>query len=707
MPEEKDSLKAAGASGRVPARTAAEQQITAIWAGLLGLRTVGVNDNFFDLGGNSLMGLQVIARLKKEFQVQIPAVALFEAPTVSALARYLQPAGEEGEDRRKTELEERRRQARQKNQAIAVIGMAGRFPGAKSVEEFWENLRGGVESVARFSDEELLASGIDPALLADPNYVKARPVLTDVDLFDAALFGYTPREAELLDPQQRLFQECAWEALERAGYDAARYRGLVGVFAGANLSAYLVRLLADEEWARELGDSAVLGNDKDALTTNVSYKLNLRGPSVAVQTFCSTSLVAVHLACRSLRGGECDMALAGGVSIRVPVKSGYLYQEGDQVSHDGHCRTFDAGADGTMFGDGVGLVVLKRLEEAIADGDRIAAVIRGTAINNDGGLKVGYTAPSVVGQAEVVEAALLDAGVRAEEIDYVEAHGTATKLGDPIEVASLTRAFRKGTEKRGYCALGSVKPNVGHLDRAAGVTGLIKTVLSLEHGEIPATLHFERPNPEIDFDATPFYVNTRLRPWKSNGHQRCAGVNSLGVGGTNAHVVVEEAPPLRPSSPSRDWQLLVLSARSEAALDAAAGRLRAHLERHPEVSLADVAHTLQVGRRVMEYRHMMVCHGREDALALLGGEAPERVWTARKAAPPRVTLVLGGASPRAGELYERDAAYRAAIEHCSRILKRECRDADDSAGAFARATSVPFRYAMNPSSYFTRSFRPL
>ena len=404
--------------------------------------------------------------------MQVSAVALFEAPTISALVHYLlpAPAATPASDTATALLARRRSQAQQTvaQHDIAILGMSGRFPGAATLEQFWHNLREGVESVRVFTDAELLAAGVDPALLRDPHYVKARPILEDISLFDAAFFGYSPREAALTDPQHRLFLECCWDALEAAAYAPASYDGLIGVFGGTNISTYLLGLASDPDTLRGVDQyQLVIGNDKDSLTTSVSYKLNLKGPSFAVQTFCSTSLVAVHLACQSLLHGECDLALAGGVSLRVPSVAGHLYQEGGMESPDGHCRTFDAQAKGGLFGDGVGVVVLKRLSEALADGDPIRAVIKGSAINNDGSLKVSYTAPSVVGQAAVVASALQAANVPAESIGYIEAHGTATELGDPIEVASLTRAFQTQTKQTGFCAIGSVKTNIGHLDRAA------------------------------------------------------------------------------------------------------------------------------------------------------------------------------------------------------------------------------------------------
>ncbi|HEX8709117.1 MAG TPA: polyketide synthase, partial [Pyrinomonadaceae bacterium] len=447
---------------------------------------------------------------------------------------------------------------------VAVVGLNGRLPRARNLQEFWENLKNGVEAVSFFSVEELLASGVDPAVLGRDGYVPARATLDDVELFDAAFFGFTPREAALTDPQHRFFLECAWEALENAGYDSETFPGRVGVYAGVSMSSYLVNLYANRERLGAWNDfRTLIGNDKDYLATWVSYKLNLRGPSLSVQTACSTSLVAVHLACQSLLNGECDMALAGGASISIPQKVGYFYEEGGILSKDGHCRTFDAKASGTIAGNGVGIVVLKRLADAIADGDTIHAVIKGSAINNDGSLKVGFTAPSVKGQADVIAEVLGLTGINPEDITYVEAHGTGTELGDPIEIAALEQAFRTQTDKRSFCAIGSVKSNVGHLDAAAGVTGLIKTILSLRHRQLPPSLHFHEPNPKIDFASSPFFVNDRLRSWQSNGTPRRAGVSSFGIGGTNAHVIVEEAPAMEESRSEREWQVLVISGKTE------------------------------------------------------------------------------------------------------------------------------------------------
>ena len=654
-----------------------ERIVTEIWQQALGVEQVGLYDNFFDLGGNSLIGLQVVAKIKKALHVQIPAVALFEAPTISALIKYLLPQVPSAADTSIQQLAQRRNQARQTigQQDIAIIGMSGRFPGASNIEQFWHNLRDGIESIRFFSNEELEAAGVDPDLLKKPNYVKARPILDDIEHFDAAFFGYSPREAALTDPQHRLFLECCWEALEQAAYDPYTYDGLIGVFGGTNISTYLLSLASDPETLQSVDDyQLVISNDKDSLTTSVSYKFNLKGPSFAVQTFCSTSLVAVHLASQSLLHGECDLALAGGVSVRVPSQAGHLYQEGGMESPDGHCRTFDAQARGSLFGDGVGVVVLKRLSEALADGDPIRAVIKGSAINNDGSLKVSYTAPSVVGQAEVVSTALQVAGVPAASISYLEAHGTATELGDPIEVASLTRAFQSQTEQTGFCAIGSVKTNIGHLDRAAGVSGLIKTVLSLEHAQIPASLHFQSPNPEIDFVHSPFYVNTTLAPWKRNGMPRRAGINSLGMGGTNVHVIVEEAPERGASSPSRPWQLLLLSAKTSTALEAVTRNVCDYLQQHEASALADVTYTLQVGRSRFEQRRMLVCRNREEAIDLLA-TSPNNAMVShveQRTDRPVAFLFSGVGEQYPGltqELYEQEPIFRETIDRCSALLK--------------------------------------
>ncbi|MEH2381697.1 MAG: SDR family oxidoreductase [Nostoc sp.] len=562
---------------------------------------------------------------------------------------------------------------------IAIIGMAGRFPGANNVDKFWQNLVNGVESITFFTDEELIASGVDPALLDSPNYVKAKGVLENIEMFDAVFFGFTPKEAELMDPQHRLFLECAWEALENAGYNSEAYDGRIGVYAGAGLNIYLARnLVSNRDLIESAGNLQVsIGNDKDYVPTRVSYKLNLTGPSINVNTACSTSLVTVHLACQSLLNYQCDMALAGGVSIYTPQKEGYFYQNGGIASPDGHCRAFDTLAQGTVDGNGVGIVVLKRLEDALANGDYIYAVIRGSAINNDGSLKVGYTAPSESGQAAVISEALAVAGIEAEDISYIEAHGTGTTLGDPIEIAALTQAFQTSTQKKGFCAIGSVKTNIGHLDAAAGVAGLIKTTLALKHKLLPPSLNFEKPSPNIDFANSPFYVNTTLSKWTTDGTPCRAGVSSFGIGGTNAHIVLEEAPIQVKSQKSKvksEYFLLCLSAKTANALEKATANLITHLKEHPELSLGDVAYTLAVGRRAFEHRRIIVSQELDEGKNTLELIDPQRVFTSFQELKERsVVFMFSGQGSQyvnmGRELYQTEPTFAKYIDLCSEILK--------------------------------------
>ncbi|MCC3566017.1 MULTISPECIES: beta-ketoacyl synthase N-terminal-like domain-containing protein [unclassified Microcoleus] len=562
-------------------------------------------------------------------------------------------------------------------EGIAIVGMAGRFPGAKNVDEFWENLRDGVESISFFSEQELASFGIDESVVRDPRYVKARAVLADIELFDASFFGLNPREAEITDPQHRFFLESAWQALENAGYNSETYEGAIGVYAGAgSFNTYFLNNLYPNRQLREsVGDfQLTIANEKDFLSTRVSYKLNLKGPSVTVQTACSTSLVAIGMACQSLLNYQCDMALAGGVSIGVNQKTGYFYKEGMILSPDGHCRAFDANAQGTVSGSGVGIVVLKRLEEAIADGDYIHAVIKGCAINNDGAVKVGYTAPSIDGQAQAIADALAIAEIPPETVSYIEAHGTGTPLGDPIEIAALTQAFSVDTKKKGFCAIGSAKTNIGHLDTAAGVAGLIKTVQALKHQLIPPSLHFEQPNPKIDFANSPFYVNTQLSEWKAGKSPRRAGVSSFGIGGTNAHVVLEEAPIAEASGESRPSQLLVLSAKSSSALNSATANLSKYLQQNTEVNLADVAYTLQVGRKAFNHRRIVVCNDSQDGFTALENLDPKRVFTnfPESKNPPVVFMFSGQGSQYINmslEVYQVEPTFREQIDLCSEILK--------------------------------------
>lgn len=564
---------------------------------------------------------------------------------------------------------------------IAIIGMAGRFPKAKNIDEFWQNIRGGFESIKFFSDDELISSGIEPAVLNNPNYVKAGFVLDDIEVFDASFFGYSPREAEIMDPQHRLFLECASEAIENAGYNSQTYQNPIGVYASVGANNYLLNNLLSNPNAMEVMGilQTIAANEKDHLSTLVSYKLNLTGPSITVQTACSSSLVAVHLACQSLLSGDCEIALTGGVSITLPTKAGYLYQEGSILSPDGHCRAFDAQAKGTVAGSGLGIVVLKRLENALADGDRIYAVIKGSAINNDGAFKIGYTAPSVEGQAKVIRAAQVAAEVEADSITYIETHGTGTSLGDPIEIEALTQAFRSSTEKQGFCAIASVKTNIGHLDAAAGITGLIKTALVLQHQMLPPSLNFEQPNPKIDFVHSPFYVNTKLSEWKTGDIPRRAGVSSFGIGGTNAHVILEEAPVVEQCSretgeQGREHQLLVLSAKTNSALETMTANLAEYLQANPHLNFADVVHTLQVGRVKYNHRRMLVCRDLNEAVVELKTLNPQQVFTNFQELTDRpVTFLFPGQGSQYAnmgrELYETEPTFQEEIDRCAKILQ--------------------------------------
>ena len=559
---------------------------------------------------------------------------------------------------------------------IAIIGMAGRFPQAPNLQRFWENLCQGIESTSFFSEEELEQAGISPELLRHPNYVKASGVLEDADLFDAGFFGYSPREAELTDPQIRLFLECAWEALESAGWNPDKFSGLIGVYAGMSFSSYIWQLAGEDTDADSVGAFRFLmgGAEKDHLATTLSYRLNLRGPSLNIQTACSTSLVAVHAAARAVMTYECDMAIAGGSTVNVPQRSGYMYEPGGIASADGHCRSFDAEASGSISGDGVGVVLLKRLEDAIAAGDTVYAVIKGSAINNDGRRKVGFTAPAVEGQAEVIALALAAAEVECESIGYIEAHGSATPMGDPIEIEALNQVYGQAGLKPSSIAVGSVKSNLGHLNAAAGVAGLIKTILALRHGSIPASLNFRQPNPAIPFGRGPFRVNHTLSRWPESNKPRRAGVSSFGIGGTNAHVILEEAPEMKPSEPAKPWQLITISARSREALERATDQLATHLLEHPEQNFADVAFTLQEGRKAFEHRRMAVCRDASAAAGLLQSRTPSQVFTAVSASRRRpVAFLLPGLGDQYLDmgrgLYESEPEFARHVDHCSELLQ--------------------------------------
>ena len=667
-----------------------EQKLVQIWQQKLNIEIVSIKDNFFELGGNSLLLMQILNEIATKLATQVSVTDLFQYPTIKALATYLnsnqqslavQQGRERGELRRK-QIGDR---------AVAIVGMSCRFPGAENLDQFWSNLSNGVESISFFNKQELATEGVEPDLIDNPNYVNASPILDRIEDFDAEFWGYSPKEARILDPQQRLFLECAWESLEDAGYNPFNYDGDISIYGGAANNTYLLnhvypsRHLLDEQDSLQVvnlssmgGFQTTVANDKDYLTTRVSYKLNLTGSSVNVQTACSTSLVAVHLACQSILNGECDLALAGGVSVHTPQKMGYLYQEGMILAQDGHCRAFDAEATGTIFGSGAGVVVLKDLERAINDGDRIYAVIKGSAVNNDGGSKVGYLAPNVDGQARVIAEALAIANVNPETVSYVEAHGTGTKLGDPIEIAALTQAFNL-SDKQSNCAIGSVKTNVGHLQIASGIVGLIKTALSVYHQKIPASLHYQQANPQINFQQTPFYVNTKLQPWQTEQLPLRAGVNSLGIGGTNAHVILEgrrqQAEDRKQELQSSfSAQLLTLSAKTEAALKVLITRYQEYLTKHPEIQLNDICFTANTGRAHFEHRLAIVCRDQQHLLQQLNSQISDHdfrkiIYTENKIA----WLFTGQGSQYQGmgrQLYQTQSVFKQAIDRCAEILEQ-------------------------------------
>ncbi|RZL96372.1 MAG: amino acid adenylation domain-containing protein [Variovorax sp.] len=685
-------------------RSDIERRVCEAFGRALGLDQVGRRDNFFDLGGNSLLVLKVLGELQRGSTRTLSANLFFSDPTPLAIAAELDaPATAAAAPKAAPATP-----GQGADEPIAVIGMAGRFPGAADVEQFWDNLVAGRESIS-FFDDATLDAGVSAALRADPSYVRARGVIDGIEQFDAAFFGINPKEAELMDPQQRIFLELCWECLERAGHAPDQCTEPVGVYAGMYNATYFQRHVSTHpDLVEAVGEFQVmLANEKDYITTRVANKLNLTGPAVAVHTACSTSLVAVAQAFFALRTGQCRMALAGGASVTCPPRSGYLYNEGSMLSPDGHTRSFSAQAQGTVFSDGAAVVLLKRLSDAIADGDTIHAVLRGAAINNDGGAKASFTAPSVKGQAAVVAAALDSAGVDARSISYVEAHGTATPMGDPVEVEALRQAYARHTGDLGFCAIGSLKSNVGHMVTAAGAGGLIKTVLSLQAETLPPSLHYDAPNPAIDFAATPFHVQHELADWPRTAQQpRRAGVSAFGVGGTNAHVIVEEAPLQAPSDTSSLPQLLQLSARTPAALDAAVQRLAAHLEANPQVSLADVAHTLRVGRKAFARRACVVASDVAQAVAALRtADSPWRASGTAGATVPQPVLMFPGQGAQyacMGQgLYEGDRVFRDAFDACLRAfdgvldfdMRERIRSADPAALAPTSVTQ-PATFAL-------------
>ncbi len=649
-----------------------EELLCELFAQVVGLDRVGRLDNFFDIGGTSLLVLRVLSRLHAELGREVPATHFFSDPTPAAIAAKLDRPGDQSIPSGR--ITRRRNVESLANESIAIVAFSGRFPGADSVDTLWENLCAGKESITFFEPHQL-DPAIAPELREDPSYVRARGVIRDVEMFDAGFFGITPREAEVMDPQQRIFLELCWECLESGGYAPSSTPGPVGVFGGMyNATYFQHHVSAYPDKIQRLGAFQVmLDNEKDYITTRVANRLNLTGPAVSVHTACSTSLVAITQAVLNLRAGLCDMALAGGASITCPPNSGYLYQEGAMLSPDGHTRSFDANAQGTVFSDGAAVVLLKRLADAESDGDTIYAVIRGVAANNDGGEKASFTAPSVDGQAAVVAAALDNAGVDARTIDYVETHGTATPLGDPVELEALTKAYRRHTTDIGFCRIGSAKSNLGHLVIAAGATGLIKTALALSKEHLPASINFVAPNPKIDFANSPFIVTSTPQEWRRCSVPRRAGVSAFGVGGTNAHVILEEAPLRVPSEPASGPQLLLISARTPTALANSMANLATHLESQPEVNLADVAHTLRVGRAAFTQRACIVADTPLEASGILRNEElPSRATGCIGAKVPDIVFMFPGQAAQyaamGAVLYEQEPAFRDAFDACMQGL---------------------------------------
>jgi acyl transferase domain-containing protein len=640
-----------------------EKRLVAIWQELLHLEHVGIHDNFFEIGGNSLYIIRLANKLKEVFGREIPVVKLFQNPTITTLAKYL---AAEGSEAKATDRPARGGLSGE----VAVIGMAARFPGARNIDELWENLKNGVESITFLADEELEEGGITRELLDDPDYVKAKGILEDVDCFDAAFFDYTPKQAGLMNPQIRFMHECCWEALEDAGYNPATYPGLIGLYAGATDNFFW--LAANTPSFGNFSEQYELVNlNSSSFTTLISYKLDLKGTALTVQTACSTSLVAVDTAYQGLLNGRCDMALAGGVTITFPHKNGYVYQEGMILSADGHCRPFSEKAQGTLGGNGVGIVILKPLENALTDGDHIYAVIKGSATNNDGLRKVGYTAPSVDGQVEVIRSAHRLAGITAESIGYIEAHGTGTPMGDPIEIEALTQAFN--TPKRHFCKIGSIKSNVGHLDNAAGIAGFIKAALMLTHKHIPPSLHVDTPNPKIDFENSPFSVSTKLTRWESRQYPLRAGVSSFGIGGTNAHVVLEEAPKSKSHlTIEKEFNLLLLSAKTPAALERMTGNLADYFSRKPHADIASVAYTLQRGRNAFTHRRMLAVSNVKEAMEALS--APEPTYFTSFVSMDNTPVLFmfpgqGSQYENMGlDLYRSEPLFREEMDRCFEML---------------------------------------
>ena len=661
-------------------RTSIEKQLATLWCELLQLEEVGIDDSFFELGGHSLDAVRMTSLYHSRFGQEISPVKVFQYPTIAKLSRFL--AAKETQSNLLDEVAGRARHQRKSQNdddpsasAVAVIGMVGRFPGAANLDQLWQNLCNSVESISFFKPEEL-GPGIDENLRNDPDYIRARGLIDGADLFDPAFFGISPLEAKVTDPQQRVFLELAQHALENAGYDPERAKERIGVFAGIGDNHYLTtNLLGHPDLLAMAGKLAVeYGNQKDYVALRTAYLLDLRGPAVSLNTACSTTLLAIDQAYRSLLDHECDIALSGGIDITVPQKSGFLYQEGGTFAKDGHCRPFDADASGTMFCDGAGVVVLKRLADALADGDTIYAVLRGTGKNNNGARSASFLAPSVDGQAEAIAMAQANANVPPETIGYIEAHGTGTPVGDPIEIEALRKVFETKTDKKHFCYVGSIKGNIGHPTNAAGVAGFIKAALVLYHEQIPPTLHFKNLNPKIDLAASPFVIADKLVPFPRGAEVRRTAVSSFGFGGTNVHAILEEAPEPKQGSASRPLQLLPLSAKTLTALDAYSHAVADHLATSASESFPDAAYTLQTGRKQMSHRRFVVAADPSEAARLLLEPNPLRCSSKQcRRRNPAVVFLFGGQGTQyvnmGLNLYRDEPLFRAVVDDCCESLK--------------------------------------
>ncbi|CAM4238159.1 amino acid adenylation domain-containing protein [Pedobacter westerhofensis] len=644
-------------------RTAGEKKIAAAWATVLELDTVGINDNFFELGGNSLLALKTVSLLRSQHHIELPITKLYQFPSISQILNHLNADSSGKVLKRKLSSDS--------SQPVAVIGMAGRFPGAKTIDELWEVLRSGKETTTFFTREEL-DSSIPEELKNDPDYVGARGIIEDAELFDPLFFGINPKLAEVMDPQQRIFLEISRDVLEKSGHLPSVYDGLIGVFAGSgNNSYYQHNVAGNAALISQVGNFQVMTvNEKDYISSRTAYELDLKGPAVSVFSACSTSLLAVSQAVESLRKNQCDVAIAGGASVTSPIKSGHIYQEGAMLSKDGHCRSFDESSTGTVFSDGAGVVLLKTLAAAERDGDTIYGVIRGTGVNNDGSNKGSFTAPSTDGQAAAIAMAISDADIDPATISYIEAHGTGTPLGDPIEIEGLKQAFGEQSAQQ-YCAIGSIKSNMGHMTAAAGVAGLIKTTLALYHQEIPPSINFDRPNPNIDFGSSPFYVNQKLKPWDSEGVRR-AGISSFGVGGTNVHVVMEEYAHPEPvnTDQGRTKQIFSFSAKSPESLQNYKSLIKNNIDANPEINLADIAYTLQTTRENFNHRSFIIAGNKQELEASLA--QPSAAVEPLTSLPGETVFLFPGQGAQylnmGAELYRNEEIFRTAIDECAVIL---------------------------------------